>query len=153
MAHCKPKKMKFGGEAIPRPKPRPTSGLKSSPRPKPRPKNIGGMKGGSTRGVDPRDNYSESDLMKLIGSVVSPTGGGMAKKAGMAAKKATGMKDGGLVGGQHKLDKNKDGKISGADFKMMEYGGAVKKMKYGGKVGGCRGGGAAVAGTKFTGCK
>ena len=63
------------------------------------------------------------------------------------------MKAGGLVGGQKKLDKNKDGKISGADFKMMEYGGEVKKMKYGGKVGGCRGGGAAVAGTKFTGCK
>jgi hypothetical protein len=63
------------------------------------------------------------------------------------------MKSGGLVGGQHKLDKNKDGKISGADFKMMEYGGEVKKMKYGGQVGKCRGGGAAIAGTKFTGCK
>ena len=63
------------------------------------------------------------------------------------------MKSGGLIGGQHKLDKNKDGKISGADFKMMEYGGEVTGMKYGGKVGGCRGGGAAVAGTKFTGCK
>ena len=39
---------------------------------------------------------------------------------------------GGLVGGQKKLDKNKDGKISGADFKMMRknyaYGGRVAKM-------------------------
>lgn len=63
------------------------------------------------------------------------------------------MESGGLVGGQVKLDKNKDGKISGEDFRMMSYGGAVKKMKYGGKVGGCRGGGAAIAGTKYTGCK
>ena len=30
-----------------------------------------------------------------------------------------GMKNGGLVGGQKKLDKNKDGKISGKDFAMM----------------------------------
>jgi len=34
-----------------------------------------------------------------------------------------------LKGKQHKLDKNKDGKISGADFKKMNYGGTVKKMK------------------------
>jgi len=72
------------------------------------------------------------------------------------------MKGGGLTGGQHKLDKNKDGKISGEDFKMMEYGGTVKKMnyggkvkkmKYGGKVAKCKGGGAAISGTKFSGCK
>ena len=31
-----------------------------------------------------------------------------------------GMKNGGLVGGQKKLDKNKDGKISGKDFAMMK---------------------------------
>ena len=30
-----------------------------------------------------------------------------------------GMKNGGLVGGQKKLDKNKDCKISGKDFAMM----------------------------------
>ena len=30
-----------------------------------------------------------------------------------------------LSGGQKKLDKNKDGKISGDDFKMMAKGGAV----------------------------
>lgn len=35
---------------------------------------------------------------------------------------------GGLVGKQHKLDKNKDGKITGQDFKMMKKGG---KMMYG----------------------
>ena len=61
------------------------------------------------------------------------------------------MEAGGLVGGQKKLDKNKDGKISGADFKMMKKGGKVKKMKGGGQV--CRGGGAAMSGTRFSGVK
>ena len=46
------------------------------------------------------------------------------------------FKDGGLVGNQCKLDKNKDGQISGADFKMMNYGGkvTVKGMAKGGRV-------------------
>ena len=38
-------------------------------------------------------------------------------------KAAQGKKDGGLIGGQTKLDKNKDGKLSGVDFKMMNKGG------------------------------
>tara|TARA_X000000368_G_C22907372_1_gene656916 strand:- start:338 stop:535 length:198 start_codon:yes stop_codon:yes gene_type:complete len=61
------------------------------------------------------------------------------------------MKKGGsaLKGGQSKLDKNKDGKITGADFAMMKKkkkkkkrtkamgGGMMKKrMKRGGKVNG-----------------
>ena len=46
-----------------------------------------------------------------------------------------------LKGGQKKLDKNKDGKISGADFKLMKRGGFVKKRmkkkkKRVGKMGG-----------------
>tara|TARA_R100000988_G_C3977006_1_gene154754 strand:+ start:198 stop:770 length:573 start_codon:yes stop_codon:yes gene_type:complete len=36
-------------------------------------------------------------------------------------------KDGGLVGGQNKLDVNKDGKITGTDFEML-------KKKHGGKI-------------------
>jgi hypothetical protein len=32
-----------------------------------------------------------------------------------------------LKGGQKKLDKNKDGKLSGADFKLMKKGGSAKK--------------------------
>ena len=40
-------------------------------------------------------------------------------------KQAQGKMDGGLVGNQTKLDKNKDGKLNGADFKMMNKGGAV----------------------------
>jgi hypothetical protein len=59
-----------------------------------------------------------------------------------------------LIGNQKKLDKNKDGTISGADFKMMKYGGKVQKMKYGGvaKGGkmGCRGMGAAIKGGGFS---
>ena len=46
-----------------------------------------------------------------------------------------------LKGGQKKLYKNKDGKISGADFKLMKRGGSVKKRmkkkkKRVGKMGG-----------------
>jgi len=39
------------------------------------------------------------------------------------------MKIGGLVGGQKKLDKNKDGKITGADFKMMKKKSKKKSKK------------------------
>ena len=64
------------------------------------------------------------------------------------------MEAGGLVGGQVKLDKNKDGKISGADFKMMEKGGAVRKKKSKSKkTGVCRGAGAAIRGTRFSGVR
>ena len=38
--------------------------------------------------------------------------------------------NGKLVGGQKKLDKNQDGKISGEDFAMMKKGGKVKKGLY-----------------------
>ena len=40
-------------------------------------------------------------------------------------KAAQGKKDGGLIGGQTKLDKNKDGRIDAGDFKMMNHGGEV----------------------------
>ena len=70
---------------------------------------------------------------------------------------ATNMKFGGeakpLVGGQKKLDKNKDGRISGDDFAMMEMGGKVEKYRHGGSVKGggmsCRGMGAAIKGGGF----
>jgi len=43
---------------------------------------------------------------------------------------------GGLVGGQPKLDMNKDGMITGQDFKMMpkKYGGKITYRMSGGKV-------------------
>ena len=72
------------------------------------------------------------------------------KKYGGLIKK---MKLGGLIGGQKKLDKNKDGKISGDDFAMMEMGGKVEEYGGGGKVKGgkmsCRGMGAAIKGGGF----
>ena len=73
------------------------------------------------------------------------------KEAKERRSKPVKKKEGGLIGGQKKLDKNKDGKISGADFKMMKKDGKVKKMKGGGAV--CRGGGAAVSGLKFSGVR
>ena len=43
------------------------------------------------------------------------------------SKKRKMYKDSKLVGGQVKLDKNKDGKISGEDFKKLKKGSKVKK--------------------------
>lgn len=62
--------------------------------------------------------------------------GKMVKKMMAGGKMVKKMEAGGkLVGGQAKLDKNNDGKISGEDFKMM-YGGGMtkKKMMAGGGV-------------------
>ena len=61
-------------------------------------------------------------------------------------KNKMGYSMGGMTGKQSKLDKNKDGKISGEDFKMMA-GGGMAKMGYskGGKVK-VRGTGAATKG-------
>lgn len=50
------------------------------------------------------------------------------------------VKKGALIGGQKKLDANKDGKISGEDFKILR--GKKNKM---------RGGGIAIKGTNFKG--
>ena len=110
------------------------------------------------------------------------TGGKFIKKRKRAAKfieikDKLGMKDGGLAeaiekvkkedavkmeaggdpanplkGGQKKLDKNKDGKISGEDFEIlrnMKFGGSVKPVKMGAGGGVCKGMGIARAGGKF----
>ena len=64
------------------------------------------------------------------------------------------MENGGLAGGQKKLDKNKDGKLSKEDFDILrkeKKNTKVQKMMGGGQV--CRGGGAAVSGTKFSGVR
>jgi hypothetical protein len=62
-----------------------------------------------------------------------------------------------LKGKQKELDKNEDGELSAEDFKMlreMEDGGKVQKLEYGGEVGNtCKGGGAALRGTKFVGVR
>ena len=80
--------------------------------------------------------------------------GDMARDAAANKFAVQNFEEGGLIGGQVKLDKNKDGKISGADFKMMEDGGEVKgKKRKKSKGNMCRGGGAALRGMKFSGTK
>ena len=64
----------------------------------------------------------------------------------MGKSKPQTLKGGGLVGGQKKLDKNNDGKITGQDFKLLRL---SKGMKKGGKVMKMRGGGAATRGLMF----
>tara|TARA_E500000318_G_C3511243_1_gene192402 strand:+ start:113 stop:472 length:360 start_codon:yes stop_codon:yes gene_type:complete len=44
--------------------------MTKSIRPKVRPTDIGATEGGSTRGINPKDNYSEQDLKKLTSSAV-----------------------------------------------------------------------------------
>lgn len=94
---------------------------------------------------------------KFLKKIVGKKDGGLAAAIEKVKKEdAVKMKEGGdptkkLVGGQKKLDKNKDGKISGEDFKLlraepMELGGVVK-MGAGGGV--CKGMGIARAGGKF----
>ena len=61
-------------------------------------------------------------------------------KASLREISARELKSGGLIGGQKKLDANKDGKISGEDFKILR--GKKNKM---------RGGGIAIKGTNFKG--
>ena len=64
------------------------------------------------------------------------------------------MEEGGLAGGQKKLDKNEDGKLTKEDFKILrkeKKNTKVQKLIGGGEV--CRGGGAALRGTRFSGTK
>ena len=94
---------------------------------------------------------------KFLKKIVGKKDGGLMEAIEKVKKEdAVKMKEGGdptkeLVGGQKKLDKNKDGKISGEDFKLlraepMKLGGVVK-MGAGGGV--CKGMGIARAGGKF----
>ena len=77
--------------------------------------------------IIPKEEY---DLIMATRKALGKNMGGMMKK------KPMGYNKGGLKGGQSKLDKNKDGKISGADFKMMNKGGMSKKGKSGYMYGG-----------------
>ena len=58
----------------------------TSKRPQMRPNMIGGMPGGGTRGIDPKENYSEEDLMRLLMSA-----------GAKSPKKPAGMMRGGEV--------------------------------------------------------
>ena len=71
-------------------------------------------------------NVDYNSALSLLGLVPAMGTASKAAKVGKGAKKGKKY----LKGGQVKLDKNKDGKISGADFKMMKKG---KKKKGGTK--------------------
>ena len=110
-------------------------------------------------GTDDRQRWNGSAGIKALELVrwVDAEQLGLRKELMKSGGEVQKMEAGGLVGGQVKLDKNKDGKISGADFKMMEKGGAVKKKK--GKSKKTKVvlfvvvAGAAVKGTRFSGVR
>ena len=126
---------------------------------------IMGMMGQSGRTISDADRQRAMDRASMLEALEAAEMGMMSDADAARLRKQLGMKrggkvkkmeDGGLVGGQVKLDKNKDGKISGADFKMMEDGGAVTKKKGKSKKSGgavCRGAGAAIKGTRFSGVR
>lgn len=109
-----------GRGSSPRPKLRPQARPNAtSPRPQLRPETIGGMEGGSTRGVSPMDNYSKEDLMRLIGSVASGGAGAAGRAAMTAGRAAAGFKQGGAV----RKKKPKNGCV------MQGRGGSYKGQK------------------------
>ena len=141
--------------------------METSKRPKARPKNFG-RKAAIESAIDKilkEDRQSSMDRASMLEALEFGEMGMMTPSELKRLREQLGLKrggevqkmeDGGLVGGQVKLDKNKDGKISGADFKMMKKGGAVRKKKGKSKKSGgavCRGAGAAVKGTRFSGVR
>jgi len=116
------------------------------------------------KGMTPELQEKMEDIMKEIGMMsprikpVKKKDGGLAAAIEKVKKEdAVKMEAGGdpanpLKGGQKKLDKNKDGKISGEDFEIlrnMKFGGSVKPVKMGGGGNVCKGMGIARAGGKF----
>ena len=67
-------------------------------------------------------------------NIIMDTRRALGKNKGGMMQKKNKKTMGYLKGGQVKLDKNKDGKISGADFKMMNKGGMMPKNKNYGKA-------------------
>ena len=89
--------------------------------------------------ADGKGKMSAGKMVKKKGMAKGMAAGKQVKKKGMAAGKMVkkmmaggktkkGYSRGKLVGDQAKLDKNKDGKISGDDFKMLRGGKAAGKM-------------------------
>tara|TARA_B100000963_G_scaffold254525_1_gene223120 strand:- start:157 stop:453 length:297 start_codon:yes stop_codon:yes gene_type:complete len=70
-------------------------------------------------GLAEQNRVQPTTMAKNMGAT-EPKRFSMGMNLGGAIKKFENKSNGGkLVGGQKKLDKNKDGKISGADFAMM----------------------------------
>jgi len=126
---------------------------------------IMGMMGQSGKTISDADRQRAMDRAGMLEALEAAEMGMMSDADAARLRSQLGMKRGGkvkkmqaggLAGGQVKLDKNKDGQISGADFKMMEYGGAVTKKKGKSKKSSgavCRGAGAAIKGTRFSGVR
>jgi|9_EtaG_2_1085328.scaffolds.fasta_scaffold29273_3 hypothetical protein len=111
-------------------------GIPNLPAPKkPRPKDAGPPPQ-RRRGQSPKGRGRKGSINPNFGVEFNTDG------PSRPGKKVTGymVKKGGLIGGQKKLDANKDGKISGDDFKILR--GKQNKMK---------GGGIAIKGTNFKG--
>jgi hypothetical protein len=88
----------------------------TSKRPMARPKMIGGMPGGSTRGIDPKDNYSPEGLMRLLNQGMGESG-----KTISDADKARIRKM--MMG---RINKSPTGMMGGGKVMKYESGGAVE---------------------------
>jgi len=81
-------------------------------------KMIGGMPGGSTRGIDPKENYSEEDLMRLLMSAGAKS---PKKPAGMMrGGKVQGYEDGGVAAPKKKSKMGCVMKGRGGKYKGMK---------------------------------
>ena len=87
-----------------------------SRRPMARPNMIGGMPGGSTRGIDPKDNYSPEGLMRLLNQGMGESG-----KTISDADKARIRKM--MMG---RINKSPTGMMGGGKVMKYESGGAVE---------------------------
>jgi len=92
------------------------------------------------------------DALREMGMFDNAGGRGREEFRGRAQRmkrgKVTKMEQGGKVPSKYKgFSKLRE------NVQRQMDSGLAEKYEYGGKVGGCRGGGAAVSGTKFTGCK
>lgn len=106
--------------------------------------NVAGMlTGGGGGGGGMLGKLAKGALGAVTGGGGGSAGGGLGALAKGALGALTGaegmrvpMAEGGLVGGQKKLDKNNDGKISGEDFKMLRsmMEGGVVDYEHGGEV-------------------
>ena len=119
---------------------------------------IDGKVSGSSRDSLKRMDKLRSQIREILPLVNQKKDGGLAeaidkvKKEDVVKMEAGGDPANPLKGGQKKLDKNKDGKISGEDFEIlrnMKFGGSVKPVKMGGGGNVCKGMGIARAGGKF----
>jgi len=100
------KPMMYGGGVTPR-KPMMYGGTT------PKKMNMGGL-----AGENRQSSAGQAGMMNPMGSMTEKKKFSMGMMYGGTAKKKMNM-GGELTGGQTKLDKNKDGRISGKDFKMM----------------------------------